>query len=121
MAAPQTATARLSMGMPRGVDLSLEKFNLSAVAQEGAWAGSLAAPGAEKLVISGDAFFRGLDGASGALDSEERCRLRAQVVGAIAMPQGGGAQNLHTRHRTLPPLSEERLIPFDNTQGDGAS
>jgi len=62
MAAPQVASARLSAGMPRGVDLNLDQFNLSAAAALGSWAGSLEAPaGSEALKISSETFFEGLE------------------------------------------------------------
>merc|ERR1719215_473995 len=58
MAAPQVATARLSAGMPRGVDLNLDRFNLSSAAVLDTWAGTLEAPaGAEKLAIDSGAFW----------------------------------------------------------------
>eukprot|EP00429_Kryptoperidinium_foliaceum_P099314 CAMPEP_0176242836 /NCGR_PEP_ID=MMETSP0121_2-20121125/30611_1 /TAXON_ID=160619 /ORGANISM="Kryptoperidinium foliaceum, Strain CCMP 1326" /LENGTH=335 /DNA_ID=CAMNT_0017582405 /DNA_START=44 /DNA_END=1051 /DNA_ORIENTATION=+ len=75
MAAPQTATARLSMGMPRGVDLNLDRFNLSGVSQEGAWAGTLEAPaGSEKIALDAGAFWRALEdeGDAAALREEDR-------------------------------------------------
>merc|ERR1719228_791853 len=62
MAAPQTATARLSMGMPRGVDLNLDSFNLSAIAENSTWAGTVEAPvGAESLSFDSKAFWSSLD------------------------------------------------------------
>mmetsp|Transcript_26815 Transcript_26815/g.86865 ORF Transcript_26815/g.86865 Transcript_26815/m.86865 type:complete len:398 (+) Transcript_26815:3-1196(+) len=74
MAAPQVATARLSAGMPRGVDLNLDKFNLS---QVDIWAGTLAAPeGAEKLAIDTEAFWLDLDGPTSAtFTAEDRALL----------------------------------------------
>jgi len=50
LAAPQAAAARLTMGMPRGVDLNLEKFNLSSHVQHGSWAGTVEAPAGAALV-----------------------------------------------------------------------
>merc|ERR1719362_485767 len=50
------------MGMPRGVDMNLDKFNLSA-APAGSWEGSLRAPeGSEGLAISSKAFLANLSG-----------------------------------------------------------
>jgi len=77
MAAPQVATARLSAGMPRGVDLNLDKFNLSAAVEVGTWAGTIEAPeGAENLSLCGDMFLSNLKtGVSSALCKEDRTLL----------------------------------------------
>jgi len=50
------------MGMPRGVDLNLDSFNLSAIAENSAWAGTVEAPvGAELLPFDSKAFWSSLD------------------------------------------------------------
>eukprot|EP00449_Zooxanthella_nutricula_P008996 CAMPEP_0198507602 /NCGR_PEP_ID=MMETSP1462-20131121/12426_1 /TAXON_ID=1333877 /ORGANISM="Brandtodinium nutriculum, Strain RCC3387" /LENGTH=221 /DNA_ID=CAMNT_0044236851 /DNA_START=16 /DNA_END=681 /DNA_ORIENTATION=+ len=51
------------MGMPRGVDLNLDCFNLSAIAETGTWAGTMQAPlGAEKFSFDSKAFWLNVDG-----------------------------------------------------------
>lgn len=78
-AAPRPAFTRLGMAGPQGVDLSLEKFNLSAAGESGAWAGCLEVPAeAQHLAISGEAFWADLDSASSVLGPEDK-RLFVEV------------------------------------------
>lgn len=79
MAAPQVAASRLSMGMPRGVDLNLDQFNLSTTAEAGSWAGTLAAPeGAEVLAVPSEAFWSALkDVSKTVFEPEDKILLKS--------------------------------------------
>jgi len=72
------ATSRISMSapsslMPRGVDLSLEKFNLSGASEPGSWAGRLEAPAETKdLIMGGDAFWASLSGLRGVFSDDDK-------------------------------------------------
>jgi len=80
MAAPQVATARLSAGMPRGVDLNLEKFNLSAAAEPGTWAGTIEAPaGAENVTFDCQAFWQSVEDVKASVFADDDAKLFASV------------------------------------------
>jgi len=93
--------------MPRGVDLNLDRFNLSAVSQDGVWAGSLEAPpGSEKHALDTDAFWRALEeGSDSAVLVEEDRRLFASVFnpclsdrrqdGSRFVPPATGLSHVH--------------------------
>lgn len=93
------------MGMPRGVDLNLDSFNLS-VAEHGSWAGTLEAPeNASALSIKGEAFWSALkDEAAPAFQPEDRHLLAKvfnpvlsdrQIEGAEFMPPATGISYMH--------------------------
>jgi len=64
--------------MPRGVDLNLDKFNLSSAGEAGSWAGSVQAPAeAKHLAISGETFLSNLDSRASAFNDEDRTLLAA--------------------------------------------
>merc|ERR1712157_589220 len=70
-------------GMPRGVDLSLDQFNLSAVAEPGSWAGTLEAPEESRdLSIKGSAFWSALEDENTAAFRQEDRKLLSQVLNA---------------------------------------
>mmetsp|Transcript_107458 Transcript_107458/g.269569 ORF Transcript_107458/g.269569 Transcript_107458/m.269569 type:complete len:887 (+) Transcript_107458:103-2763(+) len=68
-------SAGLSMGIPQGVDLNLDKFNLSAPAEGGHWGGSVQAKDAELAI--GSSFWSSLG--DGATFSAEDAKLLRDV------------------------------------------
>lgn len=104
--------------MPRGVDLNLDKFNLSAVAQAGSWAGTLEAPeGSEHLAVGGKSFWKSLEEGPASGFQEEDRSLLASVYnpnladrredGEFFMPPPTGLTYMH-RLKTL--VTEEAVV-----------
>jgi len=105
MAAPQVAASRLSMAAPRGVDLSLDQFNLSS-ADRGSWAGTLEAPeGAHDFSLNGDHFWSALQEESQQIFDPEHQHLFKAVFnthlsdrreeGSLFMPPPTSLSYLH--------------------------
>lgn len=70
--------AMAAPGMPRGVDLNLDKFNLSSAGEAGSWAGVVQAPAeAKQLCISGEAFLSNVSSRASAFADEDRTLLAA--------------------------------------------
>lgn len=104
--------------MPRGVDLNLDKFNLSASAEPGTWAGTIEAPeGAENLTMDCQAFWSNIDDAKSSIFSDEDRSLLAKVFdaklsdrradGEAFLPPPTGLTYMH-RLKTL--VKEEDLM-----------
>jgi len=66
--------------MPRGVDLSLDQFNLSLAAEAGSWAGTLEAPEeAATLAIKGELFWSALSDATKQVFAQEDKELLSNI------------------------------------------
>jgi len=88
------ATSRMSMaapGMPRGVDLNLDKFNLSSAGEAGSWTGTVQAPSeAKHLTLSSEAFLSNLNSSASAFAGEEKKLLEAVFNPSLSDRQAEG-------------------------------